>query len=180
MRFRYSGKDDGLKAATEYCNALYENNDFWEAVGNHPQFDETKITSAEIRDYMRYSNAVTNVHDWTPRGGSIRYRKTVAVTDRRREFAIFYHSRFFSNSVASKVNTIVHEHVHNIDYFGDSSIDIEFGHAGQSWVGNQGTAPYAIGSLAERFYVNGAKSFGGFGSHDLVCDMATVDDEEID
>jgi hypothetical protein len=50
------------------------------------------------------------------------------------------------------VNTLVHEFVHNVDFFGDGSAAVEMGHGDQSPAGKDDSAPWWIGALAARYY----------------------------
>lgn len=179
MRFKYSGRDEDLVKAVDFCNQLYSKDRFWDAIRKHAPFKHTSVSPQEIHDFMRKNNEIVTVHDWTPKfPKSIYYKNTVAVTSSRWRFQIFYHTRFSRNTVASKVNTIVHEHVHLIDYFADNGPEIHFGHPGHSRSG----APYVIGDIAEAFYREQSpqSAVGDEADQELVCaSFCDVSEDEL-
>lgn len=160
MRFNYTGDDAGLQAAVEFANNLLERDEFWELVKSSGPYDYASVPATEICDYMRGYNGVCHVREFWPRRLlGWKFRKTVAYVDAKHEGVIFMNGRFFSNSIAQKTNTLVHEFVHMTDYFGDDSELIEYGHGSQSSSGKRNSAPYAIGQIAEEFYKSEHPSF---------------------
>ncbi len=151
--FAYQGADTGLRQAADFCNALYQSQEFWDRIAAIGTFDESAIPATQIVSKLRSCGSVTEIRHWKPGFfNSLRYRKTVALTDPDRAYLIAYHTRFLGNPVARKVNTLVHEHVHNVDFFSDGNGSIEYGHGDQSSDGKQNTAPYRIGAIAQQFY----------------------------
>jgi hypothetical protein len=185
MEFTYSGADRGLQAAAAFANQLSGMDGFWQAISDHPQFDDTTLSSAEIARRLRAVTSAVTVQHWTPKAPADdpdKYDDTVAVTDPNRRYRIYYHTRFLGNSEARKVNTLVHEFVHNVDFFGDGSSSLEYTHRGETVSDNQDTAPYRIGDIAQDFYEQAHQhdplwkrgEEGGF-RHDI----AEVADDEI-
>jgi len=179
MQISYTNNNESLIDSVNFVNQLSSNEEFWTDIEHHPQFDNTTLSSNEICRRLRAcTRAVTLLH-WTPRVGR---RRTVAVTDPDRPYRIYYHTRFLGNAVAAMVNTLVHEFVHNVDLFDDGSPTNEYTHNGQRAAGNQGTAPYWIGDLAQNHYDNVPLLTEGTSYAELQgfeCELVKVADDEI-
>lgn len=176
MRFSYDNTNVGLKMAIEFCDSLAENSDFWDKIAQQGTFDFTEVSAQQISQTLRSCPNIVDVLHWYP--GFVRsnglYRRTTAITKFKQPYTILYHTRFLSNSVAQKVNTLAHEFVHNVDYHADGSNRIDYGHGDQVSVGKGNSAPYAIGKIAENFYIdsltsNNKKTFDINESYDFDC-----------
>ena len=88
-----------------------------------------------------------NYSSWSPLYW--KYRKTTAYVDPSTPNTININTRKLNRSVASVVNTLVHEFVHTVDYTDENHSGIDHGHAGNSNAGKEDTAPYWIGQQAE-------------------------------
>lgn len=150
MKAVYAGAETKIIDACAFTNSLAANPAFWEAIRAKAQFDYTDLSPAEIARRLREADATITVKLWKPPFG--RYRNTVAVTDRRHPHTLFYNQNKLHRSTADIVNTIVHEYVHNVDYFADGHDQIEFGHGSQVATAKEESAPYWIGELAETLY----------------------------
>ncbi|HVK82087.1 MAG TPA: hypothetical protein VM915_15905 [Verrucomicrobiae bacterium] len=147
MRFHYNRLDRNLVDAVAYANSLERKDAFWDAIALRGGFDESALNGARIAALLRAPYPTVTV-----RLQIFPSLKTNAATDPNHPWQIFYARFKRGRSVASIVNTLVHEFVHNVDMFGDGARGIDFGHGNQSSVGKEETAPYWIGDLAERIY----------------------------
>jgi hypothetical protein len=153
MKADFSGTDAGLAAAVSYVGALDADADFWRQVREKRRYTFATIAPAEVERRLRASPSTIKILLWTPKPADAdRYKKTVAVTDSKFPRTLFYHTKFLGNDVGDKVNTIVHEFVHNVDAFDDGNAGRQMGHGGNSSRGKKDSAPYWIGGLAERIY----------------------------
>lgn len=161
MRARFDGSDTGLRAAAGYLDTLDASEDFWAAIANHDAFDFATITSAQVAQRIRDCENVMEVRLWTPSPArALGYRNTVAVTDPDQPFVLFYHTKFLRNSIGRKVNTIVHEFVHNVDNNDDDPGE-QMGHGDNDWRDKQNSAPYWIGNHAQTTYEQQADGEAG-------------------
>lgn len=176
MKTAYAGSESRIIDACAYVDTLASNSHFWDAIRTHPKFDFTDLTPTEIERRLREANATITVKLWKPHFG--RYSRTVAVTDSRYPRTVFYNQNKLNRGVANIVNTIVHEYVHNVDYFDDGNMQIEYGHGSQSAVGKSNSAPYWIGDLAERIYAS-EKSVPKADLEPLEHEEIEVGDDEI-
>lgn len=152
MQVVFTGDDPGLATAAEFVTALWLREEFWTAIEQRGSFDRATIPAAAIVARLRPSRATYTVKLWTPTpDAKDSYRNTVALTDTDYPFTLFYHDRFLGNPPEAKVNTIVHEFIHNIDNT-DGDPGEQMGHGDNDWHGKQDTAPYWIGMLAEKLF----------------------------
>ena len=150
MKASYTGQNQKLRRAAAFVNRLDGTEAFWTDIRNKPDYDYTRLSSAEVHRRLRASDGTVRVKLWTPKPDT--YLKTVALTRKSSPWYIYYNTRKLDRLTSSMVNTIVHEFVHSVDYFDDGDDAIEMGHGGSSSVGKQDSAPYWIGSRAARYY----------------------------
>ena len=136
-----------LSAAVTYANRLAASEEFWADIAAKPAFDFTTLTPAEVADRLRASSSTVTVKLYRAR-----WPATIAATDPDNPHTIFYSKSKTGRPVADMVNTLVHEFVHNVDYFDDGNEAIEMGHGDNSATDKSDSAPYWIGGLAERHY----------------------------
>jgi hypothetical protein len=176
MKTAYAGTEVRIIDACAYVDTLASKPEFWDAIRAHPEFDYTDLTPSEIERRLREANATITVKLWRPNAGG--FSRTVAVTDSRYPRTVFYNKHKLNRGVANIVNTIVHEYVHNVDYFDDGNKNIEYGHGSQSAAGKSNRAPYWIGDLAERIY-RSEKSVPKLELEPLEHEEIEVSDDEI-
>lgn len=154
MKASFTGKDEGLRAAVQFVNEKLNGDErFWQTIREKPAFDFATIGSPEVERRIRSIDSTITIRLWKPSILLIwKYWDTVAVTDGRYPRTLLYHKKFLGNDIGSKVNTIVHEFVHNVDVFDDGDPDEQMGHGDEDPTGKENSAPYWIGGLAERFY----------------------------
>lgn len=152
MRAVFGGNDPGLCEAAAAITALGERTDFWDAIRAHGSFAFSTISPDEIVRRLQVETRPIRVFLWQPRPDRAEdYRNTVAVTNPDEPFVLHYHVAFLSNSVPQKINTIVHEFIHNVDDH-DNDPGEQMGHGDNDWRGKADSAPYWIGGLAQRLY----------------------------
>lgn len=152
MRAVFVGKDPGLCEAAAAITALGERADFWAAIRAHGAFAFSTIAPDAIVSRLQAETRPIRVLLWQPRperAGD--YRNTVAVTNPDEPFVLHYHVAFLGNSVGQKINTIVHEFIHNVDDH-DYDPGEQMGHGDNDWHGKEESAPYWIGGLAQRLW----------------------------
>ena len=150
MNIIYKGKQQKIIDAVDYVNDLFEEETFWSTISGKDSFDYSLHSPSEIAEFMKNKDEKIEVKLYRPRWP--RHRKTNAYTDSRYPNILFYNSKKLWRGVGNIVNTIVHEYVHSVDFTEDGSPRIEYGHGSQSSSGKANSAPYWIGSLAERFF----------------------------
>lgn len=151
MQFTYSGTNQKLSDAAAFANNLPEG--FWDAVASEGSYTNTSLTPEQIRDKLKACEDTVEVRDWTPETHEADdYEDTIAVVRPSLKNVILYHSKFIGRTTAQKVNTLVHEFVHVVDCFHDDDDDWNYTHSGQSPDGNEQSAPYRIGDIAEAYY----------------------------
>jgi hypothetical protein len=180
MTFTYGGNDPGLAAAATFASELVRLDDFWQAVAALPPFTYTELSPADIAGRLRAVTSDIRVQHFYSR------RSTVAATRWQNPFCIFYNTKYIASSVAEKTNTLIHELVHNVDWFGDGTSELEYTHPTRPTDGRPRSAPYAIGKLAEERWLAahgplGLKSAGAELSvaDALDCDLSDLRDDEI-
>lgn len=153
MKIVYEGQYASVIEAVKYTNTLAENEEFWASITKEDAFDNTSYKPADIASLMRGKETPAVVVDWRPGWFQrLRYRKTNALVDPSSPNRIKLNTRRLRRSIGSIVNTLVHEFLHTVDFTEDGSGHAEYTHRGQSSVGNENTAPYWIGTLAEKFH----------------------------
>ncbi|WP_068075405.1 hypothetical protein [Novosphingobium lentum] len=152
MQARFSGDDAGLRSAVAFVNALDSDAEFWAGIIAHPAFAFATITPAMIAARLRGERRPIFVQLWKPRfERRLAYVNTVAVTNPHDPFRLHYHVAFLANSPAQKVNTIVHEYIHNVDDH-DHDPGEQMGHGDNDWRGKENSPPYWIGEWAQDLY----------------------------
>lgn len=152
MRAEFKGDDPGLAAAAAAITALTDRTDFWDGIAAHGAFDCVTISADSIARRLQAETRMIRVLLWKPRAPRRAfYKNTVAVTNPKEPFVLHYHMAFLSNSVGQKINTIVHELIHNVDDH-DGQPGEQMGHGDNDWHGKENTAPYWIGEFAQRLY----------------------------
>ena len=155
MKATFAGDDPGLTEAVKYVNEILNPDEsFWRQIREKAKFDYATIPSTEVERRVRLIDSIMKVKLWKPSWWlAWKYTKTVAVTDSAYPRTLLYHSKFIGNDVGSKVNTIVHEFIHNVDVFDDGDKTEQMGHGDNDPTGKEDSAPYWIGGLAERLFL---------------------------
>lgn len=145
--------------ATVLANQLLVRPDFYQGIAQHPPFDLSTATPAQIADVLQKSTLTFAVELFYPGllGGLTRYRRTLAYTSSRYPNTLFLNSRKLKRPAEAIAATIVHECVHAAD---DAETTYTFGHGNNSSVGKANTAPYWIGNYAYRLLLPNTSGAG--------------------
>jgi len=129
----------------------------------HTDFDYTRETPADISNWIQSStlNVTVKLHKSNDPD-----TRTLAYRISRYPNTLFVNSRKLDRDTEDIVNTIIHESVHAVD---GSLTDAKFGHGDNSSADKGNSAPYWIGSLAERI----ARGSG-------MLDDSTIQDDPIE
>jgi hypothetical protein len=146
MRFVYGGDDAGLHEAVAFANELNFMDGFWQTVADYPDFTYTDLSSSEIVRRMRAVTRDVAVQHY------FRDNSAIAATRSGSPFTIFYNTKFIGRGPALKSNTLVHEFVHNVDWFGDGDRDLEYTHPRRHTSARPRSAPYQIGRIAQDWW----------------------------
>jgi hypothetical protein len=147
MKLIFKGSQTNIIDAVNKANEILSNNAFWEQVEKLPQFDNTKLTPAQIADILRTSDQEIQIKTYWS-FNPFRPRTCVNATTVSATL-IKINTRCFSDDLKTAVNTLVHESTHAADFL-DGKWD--FTHVDNSNDGEEdNTAPWAIGQLAEKF-----------------------------
>jgi len=149
MSVIYTGNKQKIIDAVDYVNDLFEDEKFWLEISEKDMFDNTSHSPSDIAILMKGKTDNVEVKLYRPRWP--RHRKTNAYTSISYPNILFLNSKKLWRNIGSMVNTIVHEHVHSVDYT-DGEPNIEYGHGSQSSAGKNNAAPYWIGNLAENYF----------------------------
>jgi hypothetical protein len=138
VQLNYSGNKKHIFNAVAKANQILQNPAFYSEIGKFPPFHFSSLTPIEITKLMENS-------EWriTVRGAF----KPIANASTSTHDLIKVSTINFSRDLATGVNTLIHETVHAIDLENGT---LEFTHDGNSPDGQENTAPWRIGELAER------------------------------
>jgi hypothetical protein len=154
----FTGDDPGLRAAAAFIDTLGANAAFWDGILGHGPFDFATISPDRIIQRLQAEGHAITVVLWHPRAPRRKfYANTVAVTNPKEPYVLHYHTAFLTNSVGQKVNTIIHEYIHNIDDH-DGDPGEQMGHGDNDWRGKDNSPPYWIGGFAQKLWEAGQVS----------------------
>lgn len=173
MRIIFEETNRRVTRATEMANRLLGDNDFFQQISEHLSFDFSTASPAQIASLIQNSNLQFHVDLFYPNllDSLLKYRKTLAYTDKRWPNTLFLNIRKLKRSPESIAATIIHESIHALDR---EAIDYTFGHGNNSSVGKENSAPYWIGNLAYKILKNDRQA------PNLVFDQPEDDDNASD
>lgn len=139
--------------ATKYANDILQNEDFYERISNKDSFDMSDATPKQISRFLKESDLEFVVKPFKPRGiaNKIKYRKTLALTDRRYPNTLFLNVNKLNREAESIAATIIHESIHALD---NSVKEFSFGHGDNDASGKGNTAPWWIGNQTYKILKN--------------------------
>lgn len=143
ININYEGKWIDLQTATAKANELLHNKNFLALIEEKESFDNTSISGRKIVELIQSTNTemyvltYKSIKRWVYGYEDSRYPDLIHINLWRNEW-----------NIPSLVNTIIHECIHCIDSLNNQ---YSFTHIGNSSVGQENTAPYWIGNLAEEF-----------------------------
>lgn len=140
----YKGDKIDVIAAIKKANEILNTKAFYDEIRKVAHFDNSKLTGKEVADRMEQANQqVTIVRKFKPIANAgtktsdkIKISKSLFGKDSTGNFVL---------SIA--VNTLIHETVHAVDFLNTGG---EFTHDGNEEDGQENTAPWVIGAIAEK------------------------------
>lgn len=137
-QLNYIGNNKKVKLAIAEANKILSNPDFYKQIEAVNKFDFTDYNGKQIADEIHSLNKAIIVKNyWVP------FSKTKAKT--LSEISI--NTATLNRPVSSIVNTLIHETVHAVDWLTNN--DWDYTHDGQKADGQENTAPWVIGDIAE-------------------------------
>jgi hypothetical protein len=138
VKLHYLGKNEKIIAAVAEANKILSKPEFYIRVDTIQRFDNSTYSGLRVSNEIKNLNRVIEVEDyWKPWGSA--NAKTVSV--------IKLNTAKLKRSHSSITNTIVHETVHAVDWWVNKEWD--YTHDGNSPNGQDNTAPWVIGAIAE-------------------------------
>lgn len=133
----YKGNNAKIKRAVKRANKILQSDAFYEEIKKVKSFDFSELTGEEVAKLMRDAN-----HTIVIKGAF----KPIANASTTSSGKIKVSWIRFSKRLATGVNTLIHETVHAIDLMDNKT---DFTHNGNSPKGQERTAPWVIGKIAE-------------------------------
>lgn len=139
----YTGTTHNVTEAVKVANEILNNKDFYGQIGKIQKFDNSILRGKDIADRIeKASQQIIVVRKNKPKAiASTSTSDQINIS--RKLFGIDSTKNF---DLATAVNTLIHETVHAVDYLGTGN---EFTHNGNSSKGQENTAPWMIGAIAE-------------------------------
>ena len=134
--------------AIKHVNALFANEEFYERIADHADFEQADISPESIAALMRKARLDMSIDLYYALNP---LRNIDGYDDVRNPSVIHMNLWKIDRPVASLCNSMVHATVHAVNAFYDRCY---FGHGNIPELSKQLTAPYAIGAIAERMISN--------------------------
>lgn len=139
----YSGANENVIEAIKKANEILKNRNFYDEIRKVSKFDNSKLTGNQIAERMEKATQTIQIkrrikpiaNAGTTTSDAIKISRSLFGKDSTGAFVL---------SVA--VNTLIHETVHAVDFLNTGD---EFTHNGNSPKGQENTAPWIIGAIAE-------------------------------
>jgi hypothetical protein len=149
VSIRYSGSSLVMIDALFKTNLLLEEDAFYQAISSHGRFDMANIDAPAIAQLLKESTlrmtVDTYIRPWS---------KADTYDDPDEPTLIYINQWRINRSIPGFCNAFVHKIVHAVNA---ENPQYEFGHGDNSPIGKENTAPYWIGSLAERMIIGAKK-----------------------
>ena len=137
LQLEYNGSNAAIATAVKEANIILNSPDFYSKISAIQRFDNTTQSGLQIADDIKNLRRTVEVEEyWNPFGANA---KTV--------FVIKLNSAKLRRSHASITNTVIHETVHAVDWWTNNKWD--YTHDSNNPEGQENTAPWVIGSIAE-------------------------------
>ncbi len=140
----YNGSNNNVTEAVKKANEILNSKEFYDEIRKIQRFDNSKLTGQEIADRMEKANQQIKV---------VRKTKPIANASTTTSDKIKISRSLFGKDSTGKfdintaINTLIHEVVHAVDFLNTGD---EFTHNGNSPQGQENTAPWVIGDIAEK------------------------------
>jgi hypothetical protein len=142
VQLEYSGKKEKIIKAVKEANRILSSVDFYKQIEGKLGLDNSTYTGPQIANEMKNLNRAIKVVDyWNP------FSKANASTVSR----IRMNKAKLNRSLASVVNTLIHETVHAVDWWANQQWD--YTHNGNAPGGQHNTAPWVIGAIGEEMVI---------------------------
>lgn len=138
IQLHYSGKNKKIIAAVEEANNILRNAEFYKKIDSVMRFDNSTYSGLQVSNEIKNLNRIIEVDD---------YWKPIAIANARTVTVIELNTAKLKRSHKSITNTVIHETVHAVDYWVNKKWD--YTHDGNSPDGQDKTAPWVIGEIAE-------------------------------
>lgn len=140
VKLTYTGNNEHVARAVSKANAILADPQFYAAVEQIPQLDNTELSSEQIaRTMFEASHEICIDTYWRPWGRA--HAITVEVDK------IYLNTAKVGSTLGEAVNTLIHETVYAVDFLDGA---LAFTHFDNSPDGEANTAPWQIGALAEK------------------------------
>ena len=138
ISLRYQGGNATIIQAVDNANKIFNNPLFYSKLDTIKHFDNSTYSGLQISSEIRKLNRVVEVTTyWNPLGWA--NAKTVTT--------VRLNTAKLNRNLASVTNTVVHESTHAVDWWTNQRWD--YTHDGNSPDGQDKTAPWVIGAIAE-------------------------------
>jgi len=140
----YTGSNNNVAGAVQKANEILNSTSFYEQIRKIAKFDHSSLTGQQVADRMQSASQQIRV---------VRKIKPIANASTKTSDKIKISRSLFGLDSTGKfvlsiaVNTLIHETVHAVDFLNTGS---EFTHDGNRSDGQENTAPWMIGDIAER------------------------------
>ena len=138
VKLEYKGSLYKVQAAVSKANEILTSPKFYNEIRKHSQFDFTELSPIQIADIMEQADYSIQVKSSF---------KPIANASTNSADLITVSNIRFSRHLPTAVNTLVHETVHAVDFLNEK---LEFTHDGNKSEGQERTAPWVIGEIAEK------------------------------
>lgn len=140
----YNGSNKGVIEAVKKANEILNDKNFYQEIRKVKQFDHSKLTGIEVANKMENAKHHVKI---------VRRIKPIANASTTTSNKIKVSRSLFGDDdngkfdLAAAVNTLIHETVHAVDFLDKGD---EFTHDGNEAAGQEKTAPWVIGEIAEK------------------------------
>ena len=143
----YTENNGFVRKACVISNELIKDNMFWAEIIRGPKMDMTDGSNAEIVESIKKVATLTDFEVisfcyWNY------FSKMIARFQPSKPEKIQLRKKLIHRPVESLIGSIMHELVHACDY---RDMLFSYGHAGNSSIGKEFTAPYLIGKKAKQY-----------------------------
>lgn|SRR6185312_6689427 len=149
VNISYHGTSLVLIDALFRTNLLLEEDFFYQAISEHGNFDMANIDASTIAKLLKKSTLRMTVDTYLRP-----WSKADTIDDLDEPTMIYLNQWRLNRSIPNFCNIFIHQVIHAVNA---ENPQYEFGHGDNSSIGKENTAPYWIGSLAERTIIGAKK-----------------------
>lgn len=144
IRLVYEGGNANVQAAVTKANEILNSTAFYDSIRKVKKIDFSSLSGAEIAARMEKATQSISVVRKTKPIANASTKTSDRINISR---SLFGEDKYGKFVLSIAVNTLIHETVHAVDYLGTGN---EFTHDGNSPEGQENTAPWVIGAIAEK------------------------------